>query len=113
YKSYRRHGAERDPTPLPMETDRCTVTGNWSVYRRGGRSPRLDQLDRRQGVHDMASQKPRPTIHVPGTTSHSIAPRRHDGSEGTLRYLKAGTGAPLVLLHTVRTQAEHFRSLIP
>ncbi|MGC7098235.1 alpha/beta fold hydrolase [Amycolatopsis lurida] len=30
-----------------------------------------------------------------------------------LRYLKAGTGAPLVLLHTVRTQAEHFRNLIP
>ncbi|MEU9223826.1 alpha/beta hydrolase [Streptomyces massasporeus] len=62
----------------------------------------------------MPSQEPRPTIHVPGTTSHTIAPRagRHRG-EGTLRYLKAGSGAPLVLLHTVRTQAEHFRLLIP
>jgi pimeloyl-ACP methyl ester carboxylesterase len=30
-----------------------------------------------------------------------------------LRSLKAGSGAPLVLLHTVRTQAEHFRLLIP
>ncbi|MFI6809072.1 alpha/beta fold hydrolase [Streptomyces luteogriseus] len=62
----------------------------------------------------MPSQDSRPTIHVPGTTSHMIAPRagRHS-REGTLRYLKAGTGAPLVLLHTVRTQAEHFRSLIP
>ncbi|MEU5263077.1 alpha/beta fold hydrolase [Amycolatopsis sp. NPDC021455] len=52
----------------------------------------------------MPDQTPRPTIHVPGTTSHTIA---------SLRYLKAGTGAPLVLLHTVRTQAEHFRALIP
>ncbi|MEU1185926.1 alpha/beta hydrolase [Streptomyces sp. NPDC005820] len=62
----------------------------------------------------MPDQEPRPTIHIPGTTSHTIAPRagRHS-REGTLRYLKAGTGAPLVLLHTLRTQAEHFRSLIP
>ncbi|MFJ9704504.1 alpha/beta fold hydrolase [Streptomyces sp. NPDC101234] len=62
----------------------------------------------------MPSQESRPTIHIPGTTSHTIAPRAGlDGREGTLRYLKAGTGAPLVLLHTVRTQAEHFRLLIP
>ncbi|WP_174183574.1 alpha/beta fold hydrolase [Nocardia barduliensis] len=55
-----------------------------------------------------------PTIHIPGTTSHTIpASGGRHGYEGTLRYLKAGTGAPLVLLHTVRTQAEHFRSLIP
>ncbi|MFI7149003.1 alpha/beta fold hydrolase [Nonomuraea sp. NPDC050022] len=62
----------------------------------------------------MPSQEARPTILIPGTTSHTIAPRggRH-GHEGALRYLKAGTGAPLVLLHTVRTQAEHFRVLIP
>ncbi|KUN30145.1 alpha/beta hydrolase [Streptomyces antibioticus] len=59
----------------------------------------------------MPSQESRPTIHIPGTTSHTIPPR--DGREGELRYLKAGTGAPLVLLHTVRTQAEHFRHLIP
>ncbi|SEC41540.1 Pimeloyl-ACP methyl ester carboxylesterase [Amycolatopsis tolypomycina] len=53
----------------------------------------------------------RPTISVPGTTSHTLgAGGQH---EGALRYLKAGTGAPLVLLHTVRTQAEHFRALIP
>ncbi len=53
-------------------------------------------------------------MHIPGTTTHTIAPRagRHS-HEGTLRYLKAGSGAPLVLLHTVRTQAEHFRHLIP
>ncbi|MFF7066615.1 alpha/beta fold hydrolase [Streptomyces pseudovenezuelae] len=62
----------------------------------------------------MPSHEARPTIHIPGTTSHTIAPRTGGHPrEGTLRYLKAGTGAPLVLLHTVRTQAEHFRSLIP
>ena len=55
-----------------------------------------------------------PTIRIPGATSHTIVPRtgRHS-REGELRYLTAGTGAPLVLLHTVRTQAEHFRHLIP
>ncbi|MEV5901720.1 alpha/beta hydrolase [Streptomyces sp. NPDC052127] len=62
----------------------------------------------------MPSQESRPTIHIPGTTSHTLDPRAGSGGrEGTLRYLKAGTGAPLVLLHTVRTQAEHFRHLIP
>ncbi|WP_410674955.1 alpha/beta fold hydrolase [Amycolatopsis sp. cmx-4-68] len=60
----------------------------------------------------MPDQPSRPTISVPGTTSHTIAPREGH-REGTLRYLKAGTGAPLVLLHTVRTQAEHFRDLVP
>lgn len=33
--------------------------------------------------------------------------------QGRLRYLTGGSGAPLVMLHTVRTQAEHFRHLIP
>ncbi|MFG2282311.1 alpha/beta fold hydrolase [Streptomyces asoensis] len=62
----------------------------------------------------MPSPEPRPTISIPGTTSHTLAPRAGSGGrEGTLRYLRAGTGAPLVLLHTVRTQAEHFRRLIP
>jgi pimeloyl-ACP methyl ester carboxylesterase len=62
----------------------------------------------------MPDQETHPTIHIPGATSHTIAPRAgRPNHEGTLRYLKAGTGAPLVLLHTVRTQAEHFRLLIP
>jgi pimeloyl-ACP methyl ester carboxylesterase len=62
----------------------------------------------------MSSPESRSTIHVPGTSSHILAPRGgHDSREGALRYLKAGTGAPVILLHTVRTQAEHFRSLIP
>ena len=56
----------------------------------------------------MPAQDPRPTIHIPGTTSHTLAPRAGRSREGTLRYLKAGTGAPLVLLHTLHTQAEHF-----
>jgi pimeloyl-ACP methyl ester carboxylesterase len=51
------------------------------------------------------------TIHIPGTSAHFLDPTAP--GEGRLRYLAAGTGAPLVLLHTVRTQAEHFRHLIP
>jgi pimeloyl-ACP methyl ester carboxylesterase len=59
-------------------------------------------------------EKPTPSIHIPGTTNHTLAPRPgHHHHEGNLRYLKAGSGRPLVLLHTVRTQAEHFRNLIP
>lgn len=62
----------------------------------------------------MTTTEERPTLQVPGVTNHTLAPSAgRDGREGTLRYLKAGAGAPLVLLHTVRTQAEHFRLLIP
>lgn len=31
----------------------------------------------------------------------------------TLRFLKAGTGAPLILLHTIRTQLDYFQEVIP
>jgi pimeloyl-ACP methyl ester carboxylesterase len=55
-----------------------------------------------------------PSISIPGTTTRFLEPRWSvDGRRGRLRYLTGGTGAPLVLLHTVRTQAEHFRHLIP
>lgn len=37
--------------------------------------------------------------------------RRSDGSR--LRYFTAGTGAPLVLLHTVRTQLDYFQRVVP
>ena len=37
--------------------------------------------------------------------------RRSDGSR--LRYLQTGTGPPLVLLHTVRTQLDYFQRVIP
>lgn len=37
--------------------------------------------------------------------------RRPDGSR--LRYFTAGTGPPLVLLHTVRTQLDYFQRVIP
>lgn len=30
-----------------------------------------------------------------------------------LRYVKAGSGAPLVLIHTIRTQLEYFREITP
>jgi pimeloyl-ACP methyl ester carboxylesterase len=53
-------------------------------------------------------------IIIPGTSSHFLEPTRTgNGGTGRLRYIMGGTGAPLVLLHTVRTQAEHFRHLIP
>ena len=51
-------------------------------------------------------------ITIPGTSSHFLDATGHEG-QGRLRYLTGGSGAPLVLLHTVRTQAEHFRHLIP
>jgi pimeloyl-ACP methyl ester carboxylesterase len=53
-------------------------------------------------------------IRIPGTSSYFLDPAgQGDRGQGRLRYLKGGTGAPLVMLHTVRTQAEHFRNLIP
>jgi len=53
-------------------------------------------------------------ITIPGTSSHFLDPTEPGGrGHGRLRYITGGTGAPLVLLHTVRTQAEHFRHLIP
>lgn len=62
----------------------------------------------------MSDHARRPALHVPGTTTHTLSPLDgHPRHEGTLRFLKSGAGAPLVLLHTVRTQAEHFHRLIP
>jgi pimeloyl-ACP methyl ester carboxylesterase len=53
-------------------------------------------------------------ITIPGTSTHFLEPAgQGDHGEGRLRYLTGGTGSPLVMLHTVRTQAEHFRHLIP
>lgn len=52
-----------------------------------------------------------PSISIPETTTRFLEPR--GSADGRLRYLTGGNGAPLVLLHTVRTQAEHFRHLIP
>ena len=53
-------------------------------------------------------------ITIPGISSHFLElTEPDDPHQGRLRYLTGGTGAPLVLLHTVRTQAEHFRHLIP
>ena len=53
-------------------------------------------------------------IRIPGTSSHLLDPTgAGERGQGRLRYLTGGTGAPLVMLHTVRTQAEHFRHLIP
>jgi pimeloyl-ACP methyl ester carboxylesterase len=54
------------------------------------------------------------TIRIPGTSAQFLdTTGQGDQREGRLRYLTGGTGAPLVMVHTVRTQAEHFRQLIP
>src|SRR6185295_12919980 len=54
-------------------------------------------------------------ISIPGTRGRFLEPigSRDHLREGRLHYLTGGSGAPLVLLHTVRTQAEHFRHVIP
>lgn len=53
-------------------------------------------------------------ITIPGTSSHFLDPAGpHHQGQGRLRYLTGGSGTPLVMLHTVRTQAEHFRHVIP
>src|SRR5215207_5832936 len=55
-----------------------------------------------------------PGIRIPGTSSHFLDPTGSVAQgQGRLRYLTGGSGAPLVMLHTVRTQAEHFRHVIP
>ncbi|MFM9499681.1 alpha/beta fold hydrolase [Streptomyces galilaeus] len=61
----------------------------------------------------MSRRGMRSGLRVPGTTNHVLKPRQGHVGEGVLRYLQAGSGAPLVLLHTLRTQAEHFQRLIP
>jgi pimeloyl-ACP methyl ester carboxylesterase len=53
-------------------------------------------------------------VRIPGTSNHFHDPTgSSDQGQGRLRYLTGGSGAPLVMLHTVRTQAEHFRHLMP
>ena len=62
----------------------------------------------------MSSPETESGIKIPGFDSHFLDPvGTSDQPQGRLRYLAGGSGAPLVLLHTVRTQAEHFRHLIP
>lgn len=53
----------------------------------------------------------RPTLPLPGMDSRYFDRPAAPGA-GRLRYLAGGSGPPLVLLHTVRTQAEHFRDLV-
>jgi hypothetical protein len=52
-------------------------------------------------------------IRIPGTTALFLDKATEGGyGAGRLRYLAGCTGPPLVMVHTVRTQAEHFRHLI-
>jgi pimeloyl-ACP methyl ester carboxylesterase len=55
-----------------------------------------------------------PGIRIPETSSGFLdSTGSGDQRQGRLRSLTGGSGPPLVLLHTVRTQAEHVRHLIP
>jgi pimeloyl-ACP methyl ester carboxylesterase len=54
------------------------------------------------------------TITIPSITPRYLEPSRSgEKGQGRLRYLTGGSGPALVMLHTVRTQAEHFRHVIP
>ena len=47
------------------------------------------------------------------TPPHAETARLKISEAITLRYEKSGHGAPLLLLHTIRTQIEYFRELAP
>jgi pimeloyl-ACP methyl ester carboxylesterase len=84
-----------------------------AVERDGQPSSRIKHSMHERSAMPITEQT-RSGISIPGATTHTLALRgRGQDREGRLRYLKAGTGGPLVMLHTVRTQAEHFRHLIP
>ena len=52
-------------------------------------------------------------IRIAGTTALFLDKATEGGyGAGRVCYLAGGTGPPLVMVHTVRTQAEHFRHLI-
>lgn len=62
---------------------------------------------------NMPLSNPESGIKIPGFESHFLeAGTQGEPGQGRLRYIAGGSGAPLVMLHTVRTQAEHFRHLI-
>jgi pimeloyl-ACP methyl ester carboxylesterase len=81
--------------------------------RRGGCSGDGAAQQRHEEISSAMSPSVDSTITIPGMTPRYLEP---DGSgekgQGRLRYLTGGSGPALVMLHTVRTQAEHFRHVI-
>src|SRR5207248_6610600 len=77
-----------------------------------GMSQQRTHLNQEIGMPTIPSAES--TITIPTVSSRFLAPDEsaHAG-HGRLRYLTGGSGPPLVMLHTVRTQAEHFRHVIP
>ncbi len=62
----------------------------------------------------MLGTESRPNSDYTRTWSPSGAVEYATLADGTrLRYLKAGSGPALILLHTVRTQLDHFQLVIP
>src|SRR5881396_2081925 len=75
------------------------------------RTAERDPRPRRPTCPSPATPNPESPYRRPAATSSTTG--SGDRGHGRLRYLTGGTGPPLVLLHTVRTQAEHFRHVIP
>jgi len=48
-----------------------------------------------------------------GARIHTITPKGPDDGGPDIRVLRAGSGPPLVLLHTMRTQLDYFYRLVP
>ncbi|QYA99820.1 alpha/beta hydrolase (plasmid) [Rhodococcus sp. USK10] len=62
----------------------------------------------------MKHEGPTPGMTIAGVDSRYLEAISGAGpGSGRVRSLHGGTGPPVVLLHTVRTQAEHFHRLIP
>ena len=75
------------------------------------RSPLRTRIPRRENIVRAES---RPKSDYTSTWSPSGEIEYATLADGTrLRYLKAGSGPALILLHTVRTQLDHFQLVIP
>src|SRR5947208_10753753 len=96
------HGVRGYPGHLPLETDRFSMGSTHGPWLRSEETNMSMITNTESGIR------------IPGTSNHFLDPAgSRDQGQGRLRYLTGGTGAPLIMLHTVRTQAEHFRHVIP
>jgi pimeloyl-ACP methyl ester carboxylesterase len=74
---------------------------------------RHTEVNSRRKEHMMGTES-RPTSDYTRTWSRAGEIEYATLADGThLRYLKAGSGPALILLHTVRTQLDHFQLVIP
>src|SRR5947207_15848407 len=87
---------------------------SWVAYT-GRRSQRRAGSPGKQRKEETMRTESRPNSDYTRTWSPSGEIEYAKPGDGTrLRYLKAGSGpTPLILLHTVRTQLDHFQLVIP